>query len=273
MTSREVTSYVTTRLNGTVWQRSKAAHAIYTQCMLLGRALGRHGVSPDALTYGSLVLAALAGVASGTGHLMMSANILLLSGLCDVLDGMVARATGRSTKFGALLDSTVDRFADALPLLGLVALFSRSGVWAAVPAAAMLGAMSVSYVRARAEGLGGSLPPLFMRRAERLLMLFTTLFLGGISGVDGDLGSLSGVFLLIGLGIMTALSFVATVAALRASKLVLDRDEESERAALAAPVSEAPATRRAVPDARYLENAPPSEKRPEPSRPEPSVTG
>lgn len=265
MTSQEVSAYVKARLSGTVWQSSKLAHAVYRRCMFLGRALGALGVSPDALTYASLALAVGAGVAAGSGHLMMAASILLASGLCDVLDGMVARATSRTTKFGALLDSTVDRFADALPLLGLVVLLSPTGGWAAVPAAAMLGAVSVSYVRARAEGLGASLPPLFMRRAERLLLLVATLLLGGLSGVDGDVRSTSGVLLLVALAIMTLLSFVATIAALRAGKRVLDPVSSPALGSASPQALEAPATRPAVPAPKYFGQSPSSE-RPEPSR-------
>jgi CDP-diacylglycerol--glycerol-3-phosphate 3-phosphatidyltransferase len=242
--------------------------------MSLGRALGVSGISPNALTYASLAFAACAGISAAGGRLTLAACILLVSGLCDALDGMVARATGRATRFGALLDSTVDRFADALPLLGLVCLLAPAGAWAALPAAAMLGAVSVSYVRARAESLGATLPPLFMRRAERLLMLVVTLMVGGFD-VGGGKMSLPTIFLLGGLGLMTALSCVATVAAMRASKALLDddRSEPSSRGeadlayASAETEGEVPATRRAVPVAHYFSR---SSSR---DRPEPTATG
>lgn len=232
MTQDDVDAYVAGRLSGTVWASSTTAKTLYGRCMTAGRRLGELGITPNALTYGSLVLALLAGAAVATGHLLTAATILLLSGLFDVLDGMVARATGRATKFGALLDSTVDRFSDALPLLGLVILLSSHGWWVGVPAAAMLGAVSVSYVRARAESLGAKLPPLFMRRAERLVLLVITLLLGGLAWnaparFGGELGWAQ-VLLLTGLGLMAVLSFAAAAVALRAAQRALEGEGSLE---------------------------------------------
>lgn len=234
MTRSEVDAYVEGRLSGTVWASSWTARTLYGQCMTAGGRLGELGITPNALTYGSLALAVLSGVAVATGHLLAAALILLISGLCDVLDGMVARATGQSTKFGALLDSTVDRFSDALPLLGVVVLLSADGWWASVPAAAMLGAVSISYVRARAESLGAKLPPLFMRRAERLVLLFGTLLVAGafwdsprlVAGVP-----VAHVVLVVGLSGMALLSFAAAAAALRAAQRALEQAarEEAQR--------------------------------------------
>lgn len=227
MSRADVEAYVEGRLSGTVWASSVAAKTLYGRCMTAGRTLGELGVTPNALTYGSLVLALAAGGAAAFGHLFWAACILLLSGACDVLDGMVARATGSVTKFGALLDSTVDRLSDALPLLGLVIFLAPWGGWVAVPASAMLGAASVSYVRARAEGLGVKLPPLFMRRAERLLLLVTTLVLAAIpwdrsaAVLVGELG-VAQILLVTGLGIMAVLSFAAAVAALAAARRALE---------------------------------------------------
>ncbi len=214
----DVKEYVRNRLAGTVWSTSKVAHGIYRGCMMTGQGLARVGVTPNMLTYGALLLALAAGVAVALGHFIAAAVILLLSGLCDVLDGMVARATGLTTKFGALLDSTVDRFSDALPLLGLVVYLAPYGWFAGLPAAAMLGALSISYVRARAEALGATIPPLFMRRAERLLLLAGTLAVGGI----GLRIPVPHPFLVLGLAITSVLSFAAAIAALRAAHRALE---------------------------------------------------
>lgn len=228
-------AYVEGRLSGTVWASSWTAKTVYSRCMTAGRRLGELGVTPNALTYLSLALAVGSGVAVALGHLLWAAAILLVSGLCDVLDGMVARATGQATKFGALLDSTVDRLSDALPLLGVVVLLSSEGWWAGVPAAAMLGAVSISYVRARAESLGAKLPPLFMRRAERLVLLFATLLLGGAFWGGEPLAAglgLAQLLLVVGLGGMAVLSFAAAAAALRAAQHALEegtREEDTHR--------------------------------------------
>jgi CDP-diacylglycerol---glycerol-3-phosphate 3-phosphatidyltransferase len=206
-------AYAEQRLRGTVWQRLAPAHALYRTLMAVGAALGRAGVSANALTYGALALAVATAVAAAQGALGWSALLLLASGALDVLDGAVARATGSASRFGALLDSTVDRLADGLPLAGLAVFAAREAeAAAAVPALALLASVSVSYVRARAEALGAALPPLFMRRAERVILVIASLLVG--------LVSVSLMLLL--LGVVAALGFAATAAALRAARAVLE---------------------------------------------------
>lgn len=209
--------YVQTRLRGTVWERVSSAHLLYRALMAMGRGLSRIGVSANALTYGSLLFASGAALAAASGHFAWAAGLVLLSGVLDVLDGVVARATGTSTRYGALLDSTVDRLADGLPLLGVAIFYADAGPVAAVPAVAMLGGFTVSYVRARAESLGVELPALFMRRAERVLLVTLSLLLGTLSWSAGVRAPL----LVIGLGVIAVLNFAGAVAALRAAKKVL----------------------------------------------------
>jgi CDP-diacylglycerol--glycerol-3-phosphate 3-phosphatidyltransferase len=157
----------------------------------------------------------------------------LVSGAFDLLDGIVARAAHRSTRFGALLDSTVDRLADALPLLGLVVALSQTALSSAVLVVAMMTGFAVSYVRARAEGLGISLPPLFMRRAERVILLLLALVVGSISSPSFP----SEVAMLSIIGVMALLSLVAAVWALRA---VLALDEGTRVNAPAQPTPSRP---------------------------------
>ncbi|MFX5734554.1 hypothetical protein ABTE21_20960, partial [Acinetobacter baumannii] len=78
-------------------------------------------------------------------------------------------------------DSTVDRVTDAAPLLGLTILYSNSGWPAVLPAVALLAAYTVSYVRARCEGLKVVLPPLWMRRGDRMILLVLSLLLGSLA--------------------------------------------------------------------------------------------
>jgi phosphatidylglycerophosphate synthase len=176
------------------------------------------------LTYTSLVLAAVAGVAAATQHFVMAALILMASGMCDMLDGVVARATNTVSPFGALLDSTVDRFADGLPLLGLVVVYADHGWLASVPALAMLGGLVVSYVRARAESLGARLPALFMRRAERVVLLTLSLLLGVVSLSL----SVPAPLLLLGVSVIGLLSLIGVVFALRAARLALGEQHGAE---------------------------------------------
>jgi CDP-diacylglycerol--glycerol-3-phosphate 3-phosphatidyltransferase len=215
--SRVTTDYVERRLRGTIWQNIGPAHTAYRGCLALGSRLGQLGVSPNALTYASLLFATLAGVAAAVGYFGTSALLLALSGIMDILDGAVARATGRATPFGALLDSTVDRLSDAFPLLGLIVYYAGSHAAVALSAFAMLSSFAVSYVRARAEALGADLPPLFMRRAERFIFLTASLLLGAL-----PLGaSLPSRLTLAGVSLMGLLSAVGAVIALRAAQRTL----------------------------------------------------
>ena len=228
--SNATSDYVDRRLRGTIWQNIAFAHAVYGRCLALGKWLGQRGVSPNALTYMSLVIAALAGVGTGLGYFAGAALLLALSGVCDILDGAVARASGRATAFGALLDSTADRLADAFPLLGLIVYYADSHAAVALAAFAMLSSFAVSYVRARAEALGAKLPPLFMRRAERFIFLTASLLLGAL-----PLGpTLPSRLTLAGVSLMGLLSAVGAVIALRAAQRTLGAQSSRAEARRAA---------------------------------------
>jgi CDP-diacylglycerol--glycerol-3-phosphate 3-phosphatidyltransferase len=215
------TDEVSKKLRGGVWERSDLARGIYAAVLGLGRWLASRGVTPNALTYAALSMALASGVAAALGCYLIAAAFLLVSGAFDLLDGIVARAAHLSSRFGALLDSTVDRLADALPLLGLVIACSQTALASAVLVSAMMTGFAVSYVRARAEGLGISLPPLFMRRAERVVLLLLALVVGSITtpGFPSEVAMLSII------GVMALLSLAAAVWALRAAYVVLALDE------------------------------------------------
>jgi phosphatidylinositol phosphate synthase len=168
------------RLIGTLWERNEVAETVYTGFAAFGRWLARMGVSANGLTYASVVFALFSCVAASLGHLVVAALAAAVGGACDALDGVVARSTGTVSRFGALLDSTVDRVSDALPLLGIVVFYAHEPVLALSPGVALLGAIVISYARARAEALGAVLPSLFMRRPERVVLLIVGLLLGGI---------------------------------------------------------------------------------------------
>lgn len=214
------TDEVSRKLRGGVWERSELARSVYSATLALGRWLSDRGVTPNSLTYTALSLALASGVAAALGSYLLAAGCLIVSGAFDLLDGIVARAAHRSSRFGALLDSTVDRLADALPLLGLVVACSDSALARVVLVFAIITGFAVSYVRARAEGLGISLPPLFMRRAERLVLLLAALVVGSI----GAPGFPSEVAMLSIIGVMALLSLVAAIWALRAAYVALELD-------------------------------------------------
>jgi CDP-diacylglycerol--glycerol-3-phosphate 3-phosphatidyltransferase len=227
---------VAKKLRGGVWERSELARGIYGSMFSFGRWLSDRGISPNSLTYGALSLALASGLAAGVGYFLVAAILLLLSGLFDLLDGVVARAAHRSSRFGALLDSTVDRLADALPLLGLAVSCSRSPLASAVLILAIITGFAISYVRARAEGLGVSLPPLFMRRAERLVMLLLALVLGSVEAP----GFPSEVAMLSVIAVMAALSTVAAVWAMRAAYVALSFEEVTRVSVPGAPTPSRP---------------------------------
>lgn len=142
-------------------------------------ALSRSRIKPNTLTWIGLIVSFAAAYAIATGHLVVAGALVLLSGLFDILDGALARATGKSTRFGAMLDSTFDRLADAALLFGVALLYLKTGHWVNVVLAflALVGSFLTSYTRARAEGLGMACPVGLFTRAERVIILALGLFL------------------------------------------------------------------------------------------------
>jgi CDP-diacylglycerol--glycerol-3-phosphate 3-phosphatidyltransferase len=140
----------------------------------LGRVLVRAGVSPDAVT-----IAGTAGVVAASvgllvpGKLIAATVAITLCCLLDVLDGSMARARGHTTRFGGLLDSTMDRVADGALFGCLVWWFFSTGQRPAAGAAmvCLVGGQVVSYVKARAEGLGFTCNVGIAERMERLILI------------------------------------------------------------------------------------------------------
>ncbi|MGH9079414.1 MAG: CDP-alcohol phosphatidyltransferase family protein [Acidimicrobiales bacterium] len=139
----------------------------------VGRRLQQLGVTADLLTATGLISATATAVAVATGHLHLAIFLLALTGLHDLLDGPVAKASGTSSVRGAFFDSVTDRVADIL-ILGGVAWYlvsTHPGHLVLLPFA-VLGATSlVSYQRAKAESLGISARGGLMERAERMILL------------------------------------------------------------------------------------------------------
>lgn len=190
-----------------------ARSAAFTGSMArIGKALAGTGLTPNMLTLGSLVPAVVSGVFAAHGAFGWATVFLLLTGLCDMLDGPLARAGGMASRFGALLDSTIDRLTDAAPLVGLTAFFAPSGWMAAVPAFTVLTAYTVSYVRARCEGLDVQLPPLWMRRGDRLVVIGAALLVGLVSPTAT----------LVLVGLLGLLSALAAADALRVARRVIE---------------------------------------------------
>jgi len=141
----------------------------------------RIGVNPNFFTTVGLLMSMVATYVLATGYLRWGGVLILFAGTFDILDGRVARATNRVTKFGALYDSTLDRYGEVMIFFGLAYHFSQSALifkgadWSTVlvvgVSAAISGSVMTSYVRARAEGLGLDCKVGIMQRAERLVYL------------------------------------------------------------------------------------------------------
>ena len=149
------------------------------------RGLARTRITPDALTALGITICALGAVAVYFEYrneiLWFWTGAFLFWGgsLLDVLDGALARQSGRGTPFGAFLDSTMDRVGEALMLAAIALVFSRDGNEIALAAAftAMTASFLVSYTRAKAEGLGLKGDVGIGSRAERVFVIVTGLFL------------------------------------------------------------------------------------------------
>ncbi len=135
------------------------------------RFLIKSEVHPETLNWAGLFLNALAGVNLAQGSPGAAALFIALGGGCDLLDGRIARKRGMASKRGAFIDSTLDRYSDAAVYAGLLWLFAGDRVLSLIVFSAALGAMLVSYARARGEALGVQDAPAFAQRPERILLL------------------------------------------------------------------------------------------------------
>ena len=153
-------------------ETARAALARYFETPA-ARVLCAVGVSPNMLTAAGLAVAGASAYLVTEKMLLAAGIVLLASGLFDMLDGAVARLSGRESPFGALLDSTADRVAEIGMFAALAILFVREGetIGVALCFAAMGGSVTVSYLRARGEALGVSARGGVMTRPERVLNL------------------------------------------------------------------------------------------------------
>jgi CDP-diacylglycerol--glycerol-3-phosphate 3-phosphatidyltransferase len=145
----------------------------------LARFLNRLGLTPNGATVLGFVMTVGVAVLLALGHLQLGGILLIFTLAFDAVDGTLARLTGRVTRFGGVLDSTLDRWAEIALYAGLVWHYSQTGqdvgVWLAT--AAMATSLMVSYTRARAEGAGFTLKEGLFTRLERLIVLIAGLVL------------------------------------------------------------------------------------------------
>lgn len=140
------------------------------------RLLARLNPNPNLLSVIGLGINILAALLYGYGQFFYAGLVMIFANIFDLLDGRVARLTGRVTKFGAFLDSSLDRLSDMLVFLGIIIFYSRdteyhSTLYAALTGAALIGSVMVSYTSARAESLIPKCDVGFLRRPERVVLL------------------------------------------------------------------------------------------------------
>ena len=162
----------------------------------IARGLGRLGLTPNALTVIGFAGTCVAGLAAAGGAWLLAGVLVLAFGIFDLFDGALARATGRVSRFGAFLDSTLDRAGEAVVYVGVMAGFlgAELGTGAILAATAMASAFLVSYVRAKAESLdyspgSGMMTVGLAPREVRVVILAVGLLVAGLgagrTGLDG----------------------------------------------------------------------------------------
>jgi len=150
---------------------------------LLERYFGRllnSDVSPNFITVAALLVSLLAAYAFSMGSFLAGACLLFVAGVFDTLDGAIARKKGQSSLYGALLDSTLDRYSDFAIFFGLLIFFRNDWIFFFIMLA-LLGSMMVSYIKARAQSLGQNRSVGLMQRPERMAVLFFGAALNPIS--------------------------------------------------------------------------------------------
>ncbi|MHB1414399.1 MAG: CDP-alcohol phosphatidyltransferase family protein [Chloroflexota bacterium] len=139
----------------------------------IAAVLVRLGLTPNTITIIGFLLNVGVGLVLALGYQLAGGILVLLVGLFDTLDGAVARVSNRVTIFGGFLDSTLDRYSEAVIFFGLTAFYLREGRTTEVLLvyAVIVGSLMVSYARARAEGLGLDCEVGLLQRPERVALL------------------------------------------------------------------------------------------------------
>lgn len=186
-------------------------------------AIGRIPITPNQITVIGVALTFVAAVLVAFGYLRWAGVGLIVAGTFDILDGALARSSGRAYPYGAFLDSTLDRYSEGAIYIGLAAYFASTPGplqrWLLLATvAALAGSFLVSYVRARAQSLGFTCESGIFARPERVVVTVVGLIFGGVVlyGV---------VFLLAILTNLTALQRIREVWLQgRAQRLAMERE-------------------------------------------------
>jgi CDP-diacylglycerol--glycerol-3-phosphate 3-phosphatidyltransferase len=220
--------------------------------------LVRRRVSPNAITTFGTVCSMAGGVIYALGHIMTAGWLLSITALFDVLDGTVARRTGRSTIFGAFYDSTLDRVADGFVLGGLVVFYAfnrqtvlpglnahnTGGLMVIIGLLGIIGTFLTSYTRARAESLGIDAKVGFLQRPERVTLLAAPQALFGLT--------LHGWVLVAIVTLLAVSAWITAVQRIAYVYTVTSRADRAEATARASGEVGTPATLGAIAPARPI---------------------
>ncbi len=156
----------------------------------LVRLLASAGLHPNTISLVGVLLSGTAGIMYSVGLFLPAALLVAASGICDSLDGLLARSSGKASSYGAFLDSTLDRVGEVLVFLGLAWFFSsgsshysQSPITVFFIILAIEGSFMVSYTRARAEALGISCMEGLMQRPERMVLIIGGSLLGSLAAI------------------------------------------------------------------------------------------
>jgi len=187
-------------------------HAVYRALVPFGKMLAALGVSANAVSLAALAIAVLAAIAFATGHFGVAALVAAISSLADALDGLVARLSGTKSRIGQVLDTTIDRYVDALFLGGIAMYVREDAVLLAVTIAAIVGSFMVSYASSVERELSVQGAPAPMRRAHRLAYLLLASMIAPFVGEVADDRRVELVPIFVAIG---AIAVVGNVSAVR----------------------------------------------------------
>ena len=205
-------------------------HRVRSAITPIALAAGRVGLTPNALTVVGFAISGGAAAAAAAQNWVLAAVLVIFGGSFDMLDGGLARAQNRVTRFGAFLDSTLDRWGEGVVYIGIVAGASAAGftAGAVLAVAAAVSSFQVSYTRAKAESLKLHGEVGIAPRAERLVLLTIGLVLAGLDGglASGARGQLwlAGV-----LGIIFAAASITAVQRTWHVRTQLRKEEQGEK--------------------------------------------
>lgn len=150
--------------------RGKIIASYYRLLKFLLSHTGLTHIKPNNISYSAMILGLISALLFGMGYTLLAGFFLLFSGMFDTFDGTVARINNNTSKFGAILDSSLDRYVEFIIFLGILNYYRNDWMFYIV-FFALIGSIMVSYTRARSEGLGISEIIGIMQRPERVILL------------------------------------------------------------------------------------------------------